>query len=93
MDFYAELGVTPQAEPDVIRAAYRALAKRYHPDRQEGLGLAAAAKMARLNRAYEVLRHPESRCRYDRHTRPLARDYGCPCVYGWQRCLQREACL
>ena len=36
MDFYAELGVAPEAEPDVIRAAYRALAKRYHPDRQGG---------------------------------------------------------
>lgn len=65
MDFYAELGVAPQAEPDVIRAAYRALAKRYHPDRQEGAGLAAAAKMARLNGAYEVLGHPDSRRLYD----------------------------
>jgi curved DNA-binding protein CbpA len=66
MDLYAELGVAPQAEPDVIRAAYRALAKRYHPDRQEGAGLAAAAKMARLNGAYEVLGHPDSRRLYDR---------------------------
>jgi curved DNA-binding protein CbpA len=66
MDFYAELGVAPEAEPDVIRAAYRALAKRYHPDRQEGAGLAAAAKMARLNGAYEVFGHPDSRRLYDR---------------------------
>ncbi|PUE42882.1 J domain-containing protein [Limnohabitans sp. Bal53] len=66
MDLYAELGVAPEAEPDVIRAAYRALAKRYHPDRQEGAGWAAAAKMARLNGAWEVLGHPESRRRYDR---------------------------
>jgi curved DNA-binding protein CbpA len=66
MDFYAELGVAPEAEPDVIRAAYRALAKRYHPDRQGGGGLAAAAKMARLNGAYEVLGHPDSRRLYDR---------------------------
>lgn len=65
MDFYAELGVTPQAEPDVIRAAYRALAKRYHPDRPEGAGLAAGAKMARINRAYEVLGHSQSRMRFD----------------------------
>lgn len=66
MDFYAELGVTPQAEPDVIRAAYRALAKRYHPDRPEGAGQAAGAKMARINRAYEVLGQPDSRRAYDR---------------------------
>lgn len=32
-DYYATLGVTPQAEDVVIKAAYRALAQRYHPDR------------------------------------------------------------
>lgn len=66
MDYYDELGVTPQAEPDVIRAAYRVLAKRYHPDRQEGSVLTAADKMARLNRAYEVLGQSHSRHVYDR---------------------------
>lgn len=65
MDLYAELGVAPQAEPEVVRAAYRALAQRYHPDRV-GAGLAAAAKMARLNGAYEVLGHADSRRIYDR---------------------------
>lgn len=65
MDLYAELGVAPQAEPEVVRAAYRALAQRYHPDRV-GAGLAAAAKMARINGAYEVLGHPDSRRIYDR---------------------------
>ena len=29
---YAILSVTPDADPDVVRAAYRALAKKYHPD-------------------------------------------------------------
>lgn len=65
MDLYAELGVAPQAEPEVVRAAYRALAQRYHPDRV-GAGLVAAAKMARLNGAYEVLGHADSRRIYDR---------------------------
>lgn len=66
MDLYAELGVSPQAEPDVIRAAYRALAQRYHPDKPTGAGLAAAAKMTRINRAYEVLGQAASRQSYDR---------------------------
>lgn len=81
MDFYAELGVAPQAEPDVIRAAYRALAKRYHPDRPEGLGQAAAAKMARINRAYEVLGQPASRQRYDRARLQAPRVWAQPLVH------------
>ena len=55
MDLYAELGVTPQAEPEVIRAAFRALAQRYPPARQLGASALMAAKMARLNQAYAVL--------------------------------------
>lgn len=65
MDLYSELGVTPQAEPEVIRAAYRALALRFHPDRRSGSSVLAEAKMARINHAYEVLRHPERRRAYD----------------------------
>ena len=65
MDLYAELGVTPQAEPEVIRAAFRALAQRYHPDRQAGPSALWADKMARLNQAYSVLSVPERRRAYD----------------------------
>jgi curved DNA-binding protein CbpA len=72
MDLYSELGVTPQAEPEVIRAAYRALALRYHPDRQAGA--MASAKMARINHAYSVLSKPESRHAHDESLRtPPAR--------------------
>ncbi len=69
MDLYSELGVTPQAEPEVIRAAYRALALRYHPDRQVGASCLMAAKMARINHAYNVLSKPESRRAYDESQR------------------------
>ena len=65
MDLYAELGVTPQAEPEVIRAAFRALAQRYHPDRQVGASALWAAKMARINQAYNVLSQAERRRAYD----------------------------
>jgi curved DNA-binding protein CbpA len=65
MDLYAELGVTPQAEPEVIRAAFRALAQRYHPDRPGGASALWAAKMARINQAHSVLSQPERRRAYD----------------------------
>jgi curved DNA-binding protein CbpA len=62
--YYATLGVLPTAEDAVIRAAYKALAQRYHPDRNPG-SAEAAAKMAELNEAYDVLSDPERRKRYD----------------------------
>ena len=65
MDLYTELGVTPQADHEVIRAAFRALAQRYHPDRQGGSSALWAAKMARINQAYSVLSQPERRRAYD----------------------------
>ena len=63
-DFYAVLGLSPTAAPEVVRAAYRALAQRHHPDR---MGLAAndGAVMASLNRAYEALSCPQRRYEYD----------------------------
>ena len=71
MDLYAELGVTPQAEPEVIRAAFRALARRYHPDRQTGASAQMAAKMARINHAYDVLGQADRRRAYDASCRAL----------------------
>ena len=61
-DYYAILEVAPDAEPDIIRAAYRILAKRYHPDHPAG----SQARMAELNGAWELLRDPERRALYDR---------------------------
>jgi polyhydroxyalkanoate synthesis regulator phasin len=51
---YETLQVSPEAEPEVIAAAYRALAKKYHPDRSEAPD--AMAKMAQLNVAYQAVR-------------------------------------
>lgn len=62
---YATLGVTPQADPVVIRAAYRALAQRYHPDRYEGSKDEAHRLMSAINTAYEVLSDPLKRKAYD----------------------------
>ncbi len=64
-DFYAVLGVLPTAENVVIRAAYKALAQRYHPDKYQGTKVEAEALMKELNAAYSVLSDPEKRRRYD----------------------------
>lgn len=60
-DPYRILQVDPCAEHVVIQSAYRALARRYHPDGDAP----DADRMAELNRAYQLLRDPESRRRYD----------------------------
>ena len=62
-DFYALLGVAPLAEPEVIRAAYRVLARRYHPDRMAPSH--RDSRMAEINQAYAVLSCPERRRAYD----------------------------
>jgi curved DNA-binding protein CbpA len=64
-DLYRVLQVDPAADPDVIAAAYRVLARKLHPDR----GGHQAALMTELNAAYAVLRNRESRAQYDRDRR------------------------
>ncbi len=65
-DYYAILGVLPTAEEVVIRAAYTALAQRYHPDRFEGDKQEANRKMAEINEAYSILSDADRRQEYDR---------------------------
>ena len=64
-NYYAVLGVLPSAEIVVIRAAYRALALRYHPDTWAGEKQNAERKMREINEAYEVLSEDASRKEYD----------------------------
>ncbi len=66
-DPYGALQVVPTAEQEVIHGAYRALAFKYHPDR-DGTRR-AADKMAALNRAYAVLRDERTRAAHDRSRR------------------------
>ncbi len=54
--------MSPDAEPEVITFAYKALAKKYHPDRDP----ANEELMARINQAYEILKDPAKRANYDR---------------------------
>ena len=64
-NFYQILGVTQDAEDFVIRAAYKALAQRYHPDKYQGSSDEAIAKMHLINEAYGILSDTQKRKIYD----------------------------
>ena len=64
---YDILGVDPQADAEAIRAAYRRLALKYHPDLNPILE-DAMKMMMQINLAYEILDSPEKRSAYDRST-------------------------
>ncbi|MBU3689907.1 MAG: hypothetical protein B7C54_06905 [Acidimicrobiales bacterium mtb01] len=65
--YYDILGVSPTATADEIRSAYRALARRHHPDAVAAAGGSAppGADMAAINRAWSVLGDPGRRAMYD----------------------------
>lgn len=68
MNHYERLKVAPDAPPEVIRAAYRALATKLHPDRQggdAGPSEEAHEAMAALNASYLVLTNAKARAAYD----------------------------
>lgn len=64
-DHYSALGIDPTADQEVITAAYRALAKKFHPDTGATNGTASPERFDQVQQAYEVLRTPESRHAYD----------------------------
>jgi curved DNA-binding protein len=68
-DYYETLGVARGAEADVIKRAYRKLARKYHPDVSKEKN--AENKFKEVSEAYEVLRDAEKRAAYDQ----LGRDF------------------
>ncbi|HJT64493.1 MAG TPA: DnaJ domain-containing protein [Candidatus Limnocylindria bacterium] len=69
LDAYRILQVDPRAEDFILEAAFRAMARRFHPDGEKP----DSNRMAEINRAYELIRTSERRKRYDRlhHRRPM----------------------
>jgi tetratricopeptide (TPR) repeat protein len=63
-DYYQILGISPEATSGQIKAAYRRLALRYHPDRNPH-DIQAENNFVRITEAYEVLSNPVKRTEYD----------------------------
>lgn len=64
-DYYQILGVIQTADPAVIRAAYRALAMLYHPDKNIGNEAESNNKMSEINEAFDVLSNELTRAKYN----------------------------
>ena len=57
-DYYAVLGVAENADPEIVKAAYRALAKQHHPDCPGG----SAERFREITSAWEALAKPDLEC-------------------------------
>ena len=64
-DHYATLGISKNATPDEIKAAYRKLALRWHPDANPNDRDGAEVKFKNIGEAYRVLHDPQQRSAYD----------------------------
>ena len=77
--FYTLLGVKQDASADEIRIAYRRRANQFHPDKNRDRN-DAAAQMAEINHAYEVLSDADQRAAYDQDLAPQSPADGRPPV-------------
>ncbi len=64
-DYYEVLGVPKDADEKAIKAAFRKLARKHHPDVNPDKKAEAEAKFKEINEAYEVLSDKEKRAKYD----------------------------
>ena len=65
-NYYEILEINNNASQEIVEKAYKTLAKKYHPDLQEGSKkIEYEEKLKKINEAYEVLSDPEKRANYD----------------------------
>ena len=76
IDAYKVLQVDPEAEDEVIQAAYRRLAQKYHPDRRPDAD--GMARMVAINAAWEKVGEPAQRVAYDRERAAADRPAAAP---------------
>jgi DnaJ-class molecular chaperone len=62
-NYYKILQIDPSAEPEIVQAAYKRLALKYHPDTSSFSD--ATRRMQEINEAYDVLRDPLKRAAFD----------------------------
>ncbi len=84
-DPYRVLGLEPGASDEEVKRAYRALAKKYHPDINPG-DAQAAARMNEINAAYDAIKNPQPAAQQTAYRE----DYGDPFA-GWYRASDRQA--
>ena len=65
-NYYDIFGVSQNAEIEVIKAAHKALAKKYHPDTHSGNKKKAEEKLKDINAAFDILSNPKKRKEYDK---------------------------
>ena len=63
-DFYEALGVSESASPEEVKKAFRSLAKKYHPDCNQG-DKSAEARFKEVSEAYETLSDSKKKQEYD----------------------------
>ena len=63
-DYFEILQISPAASDEVIKAAYKSLVKKYHPDNGKKEEFDAEEKMKAINEAYEILTDPDKRKAY-----------------------------
>lgn len=92
-DYYATLGLAPNASPEAVRLAFRQLAHQYHPDRNREAG--AEERFKAINEAHEVLSDPAKRAAYDqlRQQVQARADLGSASRRGFEDVLARLAAL
>ena len=64
-DYYDILQVSPSAPDEVIKSAYKAMARLYHPDSTKIDKAVSENKMAEINEAYNILGNPQKKKEYD----------------------------
>ena len=74
-DYYEVLEITKNSDKEVIKKAYRRLALKYHPDRNEG-DKSAEEKFKQINEAYQVLSDDEKRAIYDKFGKSGLENHG-----------------